>query len=322
MSSNSILDQERFWTVIEYLTTLDQKKDFDNICGDLSITKPQLNSFINFLKEVDYQLEVVSTKSGKEVVPPVTDSTIKIEFTLLEWLEFQAHFPAMGELEGKPFHNSFKSKLELLEKENSNHDLFAPLPTLENILDNGKIELVSTNSKNGIVAFIEESIIDKKTIQLELKDKNYKILPHKIVFIEGELNLIGESLFDGCLLSIGVSNIVKTFEDNSEWKMNYSKLEVDEFIKSFRCLGDNTVRIVLKIFSQERFNLNLNHQFFEKPCMFSNTSGEYIWAATIEPNVELYEWLCELGSDIEILDPTSFKLDFLKYCENKLKKLA
>jgi hypothetical protein len=322
MKSSSILDQEKFWEIVEYLVELDHTKDFKAICLDLSITNRQLNSFINFLREVDYQLETAQTENGKDVIPPEKDSTVKVEFSLLEWLEFQAHFPVIGTMEGKPFHKSIKNKLEQLESEHNNHDLFSPLPTLESILDSGKLELIPSRFSNGVIEFIEESIIDKKAIQLESENKNYKVFPRKIVFVDGDLLLIAEGSADGCLISIDIKSIINVHEEDISWKENFSKFEVNDFIKSFRSMDENTVRLVLKIFSRERFNLNLSHHFFENPCMFSNASGDYIWAATIEPNEELYEWLCELGSSIEILDPTSFKVEFLKYCENKLKKLA
>jgi hypothetical protein len=56
--------------------------------------------------------------------------------------------------------------------------------------------------------------------------------------------------------------------------------------------------------------------------MFANPEGENIWAATIEPSNAIFEWIMELGSDVEILSPNTFKEKYLKYCEEKIDKIA
>ena len=56
--------------------------------------------------------------------------------------------------------------------------------------------------------------------------------------------------------------------------------------------------------------------------MVTNAEGEHIWAASVEPSDEIFQWVYELGADVEILDPSAFKKEFLNYCEAKLKKLA
>ena len=87
-------------------------------------------------------------------------------------------------------------------------------------------------------------------------------------------------------------------------------------------MGENQIRLVLKISRQQKFSLNFDDKYFHSPCLFTNPAGDFIWAATIEPCNEVFEWLCELGPAVEILDPTNFKIEFIKYCEHKLKKLA
>ena len=325
MTNNSILNQEKFWNILEYLVSLDHNKNFEEICTDLSITKWQLNSFISFLKQVDYQLEIYQCEEKKFVKIPDKKPSIKMEFSLLEWLSFQAHFPIMAQAEGKPFHEDLKEKLVQLESQFKEHDLYEPLPTLESILDSGNLELVGSNetqAKSGIISFLEESVLEKITTQLTIQDKTLKVFPRKIVYIAGSLHLIGENTLDGTLVSVDIDTISQAFEEPTHWKENFSKIEVEDFIASFRLIEENSIRLVLKVFSQEKFNLNLNHQYFEKPCMFANAKGEHIWAATIEPNEEIFNWLQELGSDVEILDPLDFKHEFLKHCENELKKLA
>ena len=98
--------------------------------------------------------------------------------------------------------------------------------------------------------------------------------------------------------------------------------EIDDFISGLRAIGENEIRLVLKICSKARFDANVKRQHFANQCMVTNPMGDFIWAASIEPSDGIYEWVESLGSDVEILDPMSFKKGFLEYCEAKLKKLA
>ena len=176
--------------------------------------------------------------------------------------------------------------------------------------------------KNEIVAFIEESILEKDILNIQLQDKNFLINPRKIVFLDGELSLVAEGLNDKCLLNISIESITQVHEENIEWTPQFSKLEIEDFISSLRAISENEVRLVLKIYNREYFDNGVSHHYFGRPCMFTNPDGDFIWAASIEPNEDIYEWLSQLGTDIEILDPIDFKKDFLNYCEGKLKKLA
>ncbi len=98
--------------------------------------------------------------------------------------------------------------------------------------------------------------------------------------------------------------------------------EIEDFISGLRAVGENELRLVLKIYSQTKFETNVKRQHFANQCMVTNPMGDFIWAASIEPSDEVYEWIESLGPDVEILDPISFKKGFLEYCEAKLKKLA
>lgn len=329
MTKRSILDQEKFWEIIKYLTLLDTKKSFQAICSELSITKPQLNSFITFLKEVSFQFEIESC-SEEYFLVPLKESQgvkVKIEMSLLEWLYFQAHFPSFSTIADKPYHKELASKLAEIENENQKHDLFAPLEVLDNIYNN-ELNIVDISVKNPVqstVEFIQEAIILEQTVSLDITgfQQSLNVYPRKIVYLDGCFNLIGESLKDGCLINLKFDHIVNAqVAGAKEWEVVFSAYEIDEFISSLRFISDNSKRLVLKLFSLEKFNLNVDYQFFEKPCLFTNTNGDHIWAATVEPNEKLYDWLAHIVDDVEILDPIDFKRDFIDYCERKLKKLA
>jgi len=320
-----MLDEAKFWEVTKYLLDLDHKASFDDICSDLKLTKAQLNSFINFLKEVDYDFELEKTERGMALAPQEEKAKIQIEFTLFEWLQFQAHFPALASCKEKPYHSEIKKKLAKVENENSNHDLFEPAMALEEILESQKISQVPSLGQpyNEIVSFIEESILEQDILNIQIENKNLILSPRKIVYLDGSLNLIGEDTNDKCLVHLNISEIVQVYEENSkQWESIYSQIEVDDFIASIRAISENEVRLVLKVYGRENFDQSIPHHHLGNPCMFTNPEGDFIWAASIEPSQAIFDWLSSLGTDIEILDPLDFKKEYLSYCEHKLKKLA
>lgn len=319
-----MLDQAKFWKVIKYLVQLDHKKGFEDICSDLNINAHQLNSFVSFLKEVSYEFDHFTDGEQRLLCPPNEKPKITLEFNILEWLQFQAHFPALADFKQKPFHEDFVSKLSLIEQEYAHHDLFAPIETLDELMQLKSPSIVEGGvlPQNEVISFLEEAILDKDVLNLQWNDKNLLVYPRKIVFLDGELSLVAEGLNDKCLLNMNLASISQVYDEDIEWQPQFSKIEVEDFVNSIRAISENEIRLVLKIYNRERFDSGLLHHHFGNPCMFTNPEGDFIWAASIEPTDEVYEWLSTMGTDIEILDPIDFKKEFLNYCELKLKKLA
>lgn len=328
MSHSSVLKQEKFWQVLTYLTGIHEKTDWRKACGDLQITTKQLNSFLVFLKEVEYVFEIEKGRDGKELFlnPPLEKPSIDFHFTLLEWLQFQAHFPKIHESQGEPYHEPIAMKLEEFENEFSRFDLFSPL----DVFEHSQGVLYDANNKqalneNLVLAELEKAVISERCVRLELytgKTHIMKVYPRKIVYLDEHLCLICENTSDHTLMQIDLTSIKTAMIDEKEWNAVFSKIEVDEFVSSMRKMSDLATRLVLKIKSYEKFQLNLGHQFFENPCVFSNGDGDIIWAATIEPNEKIFQWLQSLGQEVEILESSQFKRRYLDYCESKLKKLA
>lgn len=323
MSSSSLMESEQFWKVVEYLLELDSKTDIGQICKELSLSKKQLNSFISFMRDINCEFGYDS--SEQTLTPPEDKATIKFEFTILEWLKFQAHFPFLGEAKDKPFHADISKKLAQIENYNYQYDIYTPISLLEDLTDQD-FQVVDENyatSVSGITAFLEEVILEEKNISIYFADNTkVNVYPHRIVHLDGELSLICESITDNCLTNIPIDTIINCNEYDGEWERVFSKLEINDFISSLRAITDNEIRLVLKVYCRDRFENTPAHQHFGNPCIITNPNGDHIWAASIEPNNNVFEWLSELGADVEILDPISFKKQFLKYCEEKLKKIA
>tara|TARA_B100001971_G_scaffold215192_1_gene259900 strand:- start:153667 stop:154632 length:966 start_codon:yes stop_codon:yes gene_type:complete len=321
-----MLADENFWNVVKYLTTLKEKTDIQFILDELSLNQTQLYSYLNFLKDVGMPIEIYETPKAKLLEVSYAQKEINVKFNLFEWLCFQATFPTLANLEQQPYFEQLKNKLTSLEEQNKEHDLFPALETFASKVQSYTPHVVASDAclSNEIVSFLEEAILEKEVINLKLINQTHsiKLYPRKIVFLDGKLNIVAEGIEDKCLTNISIESIQSAHDAQVDWTPMFSALEIDDFIASIRAITENEVRIVLKVYSREKFNTDLKHHHFGNQCMFTNPEGDHIWAASIEPSDELYDWLSELGKDIEILDPISLKKDLLKYCEEKLKKIA
>jgi predicted DNA-binding transcriptional regulator YafY len=324
-SSSDLLKSEKFWKILNYINNLSEKTPLDKIQADLDLGQPELFLYISFLKDVGMPIDIFQTENIKILEVLNIKKEIEVKFSLVEWLSFQATFPKLSELENEAYFSSIKNKLLALEDKNKSHDLFPALESLESKVQAFKPQPLNNDGvlANELISFIEEAIIDKELININLKSsKNMKLYPRKIVFLDNELSLVGEGVEDNCLLNISLSEVHSVYEDEQEWKPHFSSMEIDDFIASIRAITENEIRLVLKVFEREKFNTDLKHHHFGNQCMFTNPEGDHIWAATIEPNEEILSWLSELGQDVEVLDPVSVKRDLLRYCEDKLKKIA
>ena len=220
------------------------------------------------------------------------------------------------------FHKTIKNKLAVLENTYNAHDLFEPLKTLDEIM-NHKIPTIAEVGVVGtheLITYVEESILEKQVVSINIDDKYQSIYPQSLVFLEGELSLIGENINDKTLFNIPLTNIKNLTDDDTDWTPNYSRIEVDDFIASIRAIGESEVRLVLKINGLSNFENSIPRNFLGNPAMVTNGEGDLIWGATIESNHEVFNWISDLGSDVEILDPIDFKKEYLEYLDN-IRKL-
>jgi len=173
------------------------------------------------------------------------------------------------------------------------------------------------------VKLAEEASVSKRILELTLnEEKKYTVYPCRILHLEGQLSLICEGVFDHSL-SVFTFNAIKGIRMLEACsKSRLTNFEIEEFISALRAMGDKETRLILKIYNPQSVNLFPQYHFLGKPCMVTNPNGDLIWAAYVEACEPLYDWLLSLGSAVEILDPNMFKSDFLRYCEEKLKKMA
>jgi len=156
-------------------------------------------------------------------------------------------------------------------------------------------------------------------LTLSLIDGKYcEIFPHRLVYLEGNLSIIGENCYDQCIVFHFLKNI-KSFEKldlkDKTFKKSpqFTNLEVEEFVKGVRSVSGNVIRLILKIYTKEKLNLIPPHHYLERPCVITNSRGERIWAATVEPCEDLCKWVHELGNSVEIMDPECFSEDYMHF---------
>ncbi|MCO4753534.1 MAG: WYL domain-containing protein [Bacteriovoracaceae bacterium] len=311
MNSQLMLEKKRFWEILQYFTSASGATDFNVVCSELTLSEGQLDSFIGFLQGINYGVALKHEHGQKMVIFPLTANKIDTQSALDEWLQFQAS-------------SSVVEKLEDIEKQVSERNLFASFESLEPVSFQTPYVIGSDQAlQDEMVEFIEEAISDEVCLEITLKaTQKFVICPRKVVFLDGTLSLVGEAAQQKCLMNIDIDQIQSVSEGSSEWKTMFSPIEIDDFISSIRAVSETEVRLILKVYGRDKFNSNLKNQHFANQCMFTNPEGDFIWAASIEPSEDIFQWLQELGSDVDILDPVDFKKDFLRYCEAKLKKLA
>ncbi|MGK0367386.1 MAG: hypothetical protein ACI9QD_000520 [Thermoproteota archaeon] len=327
MSSKlNLCENPKFWDVLKALTELNFRIEQKEFCHNLELSKDMLNSFLSFLNQVDYPIRLEEVDKKSWVVPPSEKPVFSFNFTMIEWLAFQAHFPVISELQGKEFNNILVDKLIDIESKYQGSDLFAPLTVLDALQDHtikhGLVLAEEHTIEKEYCSLIEECILKDKAIIIKLANNKLEVFPRRLVHLDGELSIIGEDIYDSCLTQINLNEVNSIYPIDTQHSKTFSHLEITDFINSIRAISENEVRLILKVFDISTVNLTPEHLHMGNPCMVMNSKGDQIWAASVEPCEALFDWLFQLGKAIEIIDPTSIKKQYLDYCMKELKDVA
>ncbi len=172
-----------------------------------------------------------------------------------------------------------------------------------------------------LVRKIEESFAKGQFVVLNFFDRRkIHFYIHQLLFLEGELCLIGEDATSRHLIHYPISEIQDVkIELEEVYTPHYGDIEVSDFLKAIRAVNENEVRLVLK-FSNDTEEINPRYHYLGNPYVTSNWNGEKIWAATVEESDYLYQWLLDVNENVEIMDPESVKRGLLNYCKRKLEE--
>jgi hypothetical protein len=204
------------------------------------------------------------------------------------------------------------------------------------VLENGPVNLMMdllqhleqwdeklTEQQQAMLKQLEAAAQEKTCLRLTTNEhKSYRLYCLKILHLEGQLSLIAEDAQDHCLMVLPLREMLALEALESGSGSRVSPYEIEEFIAAIRAMSERETRLILKIHDPQSVNLFPNYHFLGKPCMITNPEGDLIWAAYVEPCDGLFEWLIELDTNVEILDPLTFKEQYLAYCKEKLRKIA
>lgn len=305
MSEQQLILNDTFWKFLVSLEEMKEKKDKSVFCSTLNIDEETLNEFVEFLN----RMEIMCSCDDQYVYPLKEKCRIKMEFSLVEWLALQA---SVGSEEQKsPTHyyqRIVQNKVSVAQKAFEQFNLFKRP-------DNVKIHLKDLEN---LKKRIDYDISYQKAIKLHFfNSKECVIFPHRLVFLDGVLCVVGESVNDKVLLYFGVEDIKSVEEFSVEYKPNLSQIEVNEFICHLRLINGKEERLVLKVYSQYEADLLPSYHFLGNPFVTSNTEGDMIWAATIEMCDDVFQWLYSMKDRVEVLDPGHIRKEFAHYCELK-----
>jgi hypothetical protein len=307
MSDQQIILENSFWKFLVSLEELKERKELVLMCCSLAIDEETLEAYCEFLTR--FKLFVL--RDEHFVYPLKEHSRIKMDFSLSEWLALQACLPK--ESPAYYYQQIIHDKMQIAQRANA---LFSLYKKADKKSD--EYQAVSASAIENLKKKIDYNIICRKSMKIEFfSHKQCNVFPHRMVFLDGILCVIGENIHDKSLVYFGVEDIDDVTNLESVYEPNLSQLEVNEFIGHLRLINGKEERLVLKIYSQDQQDLLPEHHFLGNPFVTSSTEGDMIWAATIEICDDVFHWLYKMKDCVEVLDPGHIRKEFSHYCELK-----
>lgn len=166
---------------------------------------------------------------------------------------------------------------------------------------------------------VESALIFKVGIKLEFHNGNQvNFYAHRVCFLDGVLCVIGEDLDSKHLNYHYFDSIKDVTPFTFEVSPRYSVLEINGFISAMRLVHNNEERIVLRVFGNQEINLIPKFHHLHNPYVTMGKSGDLVWAASIEVCDDLFLWLHSIKDHIEILDPSTIKEQFGRFCSSQV----
>lgn len=314
MSRVKTVEENLVWKRLNALTKLVEPQTAAKLARDLGVPEEQIKADMAMAETYGIQMKYEEIGQDFWIIPSGSAEEVSLRLNQLEWTQMNQLFnTVLGQKEMSEFH-------PFVKEFKSHYTFFSEFDQL--VHESTNVENIDPE-KNRFVQFIEEAIITRSLIRIDLKEGKKKVIyPIKVIHLEGSLSMIGEDSHDHCLFVMSTNDLKRVQVLAQSYRPQVTPYELEEFISAVRNMNEKETRLILKIHDPESVNLFPNHHFLGKPCMITNPTGDLIWAAYVEPCAALYDWLIELGKKVEILDPVQFKSEYLGYCEEKLSKIA
>ncbi|QDK42891.1 hypothetical protein DOM21_15820 [Bacteriovorax stolpii] len=303
MSDQQIILENSFWKFLVSLEELKEKKELVLFCSSLAIDEDTLTTYCEFLA----RFKVAAFRDAEYIYPLKEQCRIKMEFTLAEWLALQAVVPKDSQATAY-FQQIVQDKMKMAQLAHAQFSLYkAPKGT--------PVEFTSFEM---LKKKIDYDIICRKSMKVKFfTEKECDVFPHRQVYLDGVLCVVGENISDKTLVYFGLEDIKDVENLDLMYEPNLSQIEVNEFIGHLRLINGKEERLVLKIYSQDQSDLLPEHHFLGNPFVTSSTEGDMIWAATLEMCDDVFHWLYKMRDRVEVLDPGHVRKEFSHYCELK-----
>lgn len=302
MSEHQVILDDGFWKFLVSLEELVEKKDKALFCSSLAIDDETLLIYQQFLNRFHIECQI-----DENYIYPLKEKVrFKLELTLAEWMALQAMMHTQEK--SNYFHRIVQNKMLLAQRAHELYDLFKKPPHLG----------AHANEEDNLKKKVDYSICCKKSLRLSFhNEKECEIFPHRLVFLDGILCVVGESIKDKTLAYFGLEDIKLADEHNEYYEPNLSQLEISDFITHLRLINGKEERLILKIYNQYETDLLPSYHYLENPFVTSNNEGDMIWAATIEMCEDVFMWLYNMRDRVEVLDPGHIRKEFAHFCELK-----
>jgi hypothetical protein len=163
---------------------------------------------------------------------------------------------------------------------------------------------------------IQYDIANTKSLKLHFgQDKDCDFFPHRLVYLDGILCVIGEDIHNKILKYFPITEIKNSDELNLSYEANFSQIEISEFINESSLISGKQVRLIIKFHASADVDVLPAFHYLHNPYTVTNGEGDMIWAATIEMCEDIFLWLYQMRDKIEILDPGPIRKDFAHFCE-------
>lgn len=323
MTFKELLTRQDFWKLLKSLEQLENPTSLKSFCEVNEVAEPMVREVVQILQKFNHALIIEGHHTQEILVPPIHTTSVQLELSLCEWLALQATFPSISKDEKKPHYPYVAKKLEEVEGYYPEYDMYRLLEEEE--LREGILGRLGEKALE-MVHKIEEGLTRGLVVQLQWNThKTSSIFPHKVVYLEGELCLIGEDVYDRCLVSYPVEGVESIrYDMTKNYRPNFSTIEVDDFIMAMRVVSGSEERLVLKLKTYGDVDLNPPYHFLGNPYITTNSEGDVIWAASVEVCPDFYAWLHTLGDRVQIMDPPHVDAGYKEWLSStqELKKAS
>ncbi len=174
----------------------------------------------------------------------------------------------------------------------------------------------SSTSQQELILSLQEAIQARTPLAVAAQGTpKLTVFPHRLVFVDGELELIAEDCEGRFLRQFLVSEIGEARWLPRPYRPQYYSRDIERFLSAGREVVGNEIRLVLKAIGDAPVDLTPPFHYFASPYTAMNGDGQMIWAASVELSEPLFEWLAQIREDIQILDPPLLEQELDLYLE-------